>query len=510
MRIAIIDLGTNAIRFDIHQIGRSRIKRLHRERLTIRLGKGVFITGKLDPETRDRALQALKAFKRIIQKLQVDRTLAFATCALRETDDREDFVKKAKQQAGIRIHVISGAEEARLIALGILSNEDLPRGAFALVDVGGGSTEVSLCTKKKLLHSFSLPLGAVRLQQIFLKQSPPSRSSIAALRTYIQNQLSKNTPPGISNAKFPMIIGSSGTTQALARLFTQKRNRKKFKLKDLRRFIANIALLTHAELLKMPGMEIKRADVILAGAILLEEIMLSLFAKEVVTTDYALRDGMIAEELELYRKKSISHVHFHLDEIRKKAAILGVNPARLRKAATLSRILFKRLEPLHHLKPEWENLLFAATMLKDTGESIDFANHITHSYYIAKHMDIPGIVAWESEFIAQLCRHHETRKLNRKKLPFKRDHKKQSAFLKLLGLLHLIDALDSGLTPHIPIKSIRIQGQKTFFYFEKTTESALEALRLERKTSIIKEIFRHKIVVRHIHPKNDTPCRHGL
>src|SRR5690349_20184162 len=147
MRIAIIDLGTNSVRFDIHQLGpkKGSVRQLHREKIMVRLGQGVFLNGKLDRSAIQRTLHAFTRFKKSAAQFKAAKTIAFGTSALRESSDGEKFLKLVHERTGIQIRVISGSEEAQLIALGILSNEKTPKGKYALVDIGGGSTEISIC-----------------------------------------------------------------------------------------------------------------------------------------------------------------------------------------------------------------------------------------------------------------------------------------------------------------------------------------------------------------------------
>src|SRR3954469_10895994 len=190
MRLGVIDLGTNSVRFDVHQIGADgELQRLHRKKLMVRLGQGAFVSRKLDREAVGRTLDAFARFKRVATHLKTEKIIAFGTAALREVSDREQLIELIKRSTGIHLRVITGAEEAQLIALGILSNEKLTPSRVALVDIGGGSTEISICRGRKGLHSHSFPLGAARLQQLYLKRSPPNASSVVEMREHIRATL---------------------------------------------------------------------------------------------------------------------------------------------------------------------------------------------------------------------------------------------------------------------------------------------------------------------------------
>ena len=166
MRIAIIDLGTNSVRFDIQQLGpgKRQVRQLHREKIMVRLGQGVFLNGKLDRSAVTRSLHAFAKFQKVAHQYKAGKIIAFGTSALREVADSEKFLKAIVDKTGIQVRVISGTEEAQLIALGILSNEKVGKEKFAMVDIGGGSTEISVCRGKAILHSTSFPLGRRGLQ----------------------------------------------------------------------------------------------------------------------------------------------------------------------------------------------------------------------------------------------------------------------------------------------------------------------------------------------------------
>lgn len=223
MRIGIIDLGTNSVRFDVHLVGHNgQVHLLHREKLMIRLGQGVFVENKLDTSAIHRTVQAFMSFRRTATLLHAERVIAFGTSALREAVDAENLIDLIRKKTEIDIRVISGEEEAQLIAAGILANEQAIKGRFGLVDIGGGSTEISICRETRTIHSASFPLGAARLQQLFLKKSPPHHSNskekvdpdpISSFRRYVKSILL----PKMISEEWPQvtkIIGSSGTIRA--------------------------------------------------------------------------------------------------------------------------------------------------------------------------------------------------------------------------------------------------------------------------------------------------------
>ncbi|MBI4374420.1 MAG: tRNA epoxyqueuosine(34) reductase QueG, partial [Deltaproteobacteria bacterium] len=303
-RLGIVDLGTNSVRFDIHEVrGREEAEQIHRERQMVRLGDDLFATGRFQAAALDRTLRAFDLIHALIARFDVKKIVAFGTSALRESRDGPDLIAKIKERTGISIKTISGQEEASLIAKGILANEKTPEGLFGLVDIGGGSTEVCICRDKKMLDGYSLNLGASRLNQIFpcwerAGNKKPNREILSRLRSHIREIVK-----GIARARdwpqVPSLIGSSGTILAFRNIM--KNNGDKidpFREKTLNKLVSRMSGMSQEDVLDIPGMDPERADLILPGGILLEEIVDLLGAGLVYTTNCTLRDGLLQNELD--------------------------------------------------------------------------------------------------------------------------------------------------------------------------------------------------------------------
>jgi exopolyphosphatase/guanosine-5'-triphosphate,3'-diphosphate pyrophosphatase len=497
MRIAVIDLGTNSVRFDVHQIGPgSRIRQLHREKLMVRLGQGVFLEGKLDSAAIRRTIHAFQSFHRTALELHANRIVAFGTSALREAADSQRLLAQIETRTGISVRVISGVEEARLIASGILQNEKTPKGRFALLDIGGGSAEISVCSGRKIQHSESFPLGTARLQQIFLKSSPPRPEAVIQLRRQIKGVV---LPKVISEGwpKVATIVGSSGTIRSLGRMLNKKKGNRHIDLKDLRKLVRTMSTMTTTQLMGVPGMEAKRVDMILAGAILLEECMDALGAKKVLTTEFSLRDGILEEERALVREHQDSHIALHLPDLYAKAKRLGSSEAHLKQVVAIAEQLFDRLRSVHRLASEWRIYLTAAAILHDVGEAVTPMRHEIHSYYIVKNADFPSMEAWETELIAQLCLWHPNGKPADKDLPFGNDREgkaHRTAFLRLLALLRVADALDRGHKSSVKLTGISVSAKRVLLTLTGNKALDLEILRVGQKKALFEQVFGRELV----------------
>lgn len=294
---SLIDLGTNSIRLDLVAVKGRQTRRLHREKRMVRLGDGLYADGKPQPQALQRVEQALEDFAALHRNAQVRRIRAVATAAMREAPQAAQWVERWAERFGIRFEVISGAQEAALIAQGVLAVEKTPSGPYALIDIGGGSTELSLCQGKHVLESVSLPLGANRLQQACLKQVPPVPGGVAALRQACQAQL--QALPGAQHwPRIKELIGSGGSIRALRKLAKAAGAKElPFTAHFLSETCAKMQPLTRIGLQHVPGMDAQRVDLLLAGALILEEACRALGTLKIRATEATLRDGLLQSEL---------------------------------------------------------------------------------------------------------------------------------------------------------------------------------------------------------------------
>ena len=493
-RIGIIDLGTNSVRFDVYDVAKRTPRLLHREKLMLRLGENVFTSGHLDPHAIRRTLQAFASFQATAHDLKVGRMVAFGTSALREAEDGPRLAQTVRRGSGIDLKIISGPEEARLIADGILANDHRAQGDTALVDIGGGSTEISIRRDGRLIFSESLPLGAARLQQVFLKTIPPTPGEngsdpIRALRKHVRRTLRER----LGDVDLPRnlnVIGSSGTIKALQRL-CKKNGARGLELDRLRKLNKRMAGLTLAELGLMPGMEPRRVDLILAGGLLFEECLRALGAKSATFTGFALRDGILYRELRAIRPQRPQPPRLDNKTLATQAARFGESALGLKHSAELAEVLFRRLLPLHRLDRRWLAYLKIAVLYRGSGRIISPIEFEKHSAYIARHADLPVRDAWEHEFVSQLCLHHNGGKIARLSLPFPEPHEVnlQRNFLRLLALLRVVDALDPAQhTQRLP-RRIRIDRTTVHITLAKGPNTDLALLRLERRKDLFEQVF---------------------
>lgn len=503
MRLAIIDLGTNSVRFDVHEIGpENEVYRLHREKLMIRLGEGVFMKGRLNAQSMELCIAAFRSFKRTMTDFKVHRVIAFGTATLREAKDAEKLINRIKRETDIHLRILPGEEEARLIARGILTNEIGLRGSYALVDIGGGSTEVIACQGKEVLAKTSFELGTARLQQVFLKSIPPKAvpgnlHPIDQLRRHIRGTLlyrlvSENWP------KRNRILGSSGTVKALLKIIKRRTGKNFISRDDLKSLVKEMATMNRSDLMRISGMEARRVDMILAGAILLEECMNAFRAEKVEATEFSLRDGILDEQIEILNSHRNLLKHDPIQDLFETAKDLGAKEKELSQAIKTAEILFEKLKSLHRLGPDWKVYLIAGALLHDSGRSISAINSAEHSAYVARYADVPQFEDWESELIALLCFHSKTGKLQKKELPFKKDKSTQRAFLKLLAILRLVAAISFQRSESIPVQRVRVNGKRVTLSLSRRSKPALGMLRVDQRKSLFEDVFKKNLQIEQV------------
>ncbi len=303
MRISLIDLGTNSLRLFIYELGPDggAPQKVLKTKEMVRLGDNLFETRKLDPEARKRTIEAFKKFRGIINKHDVDAVRAIATSALRDAEDRQELLDLVKAESGLTLEVISGEEEAQLIAEGVIREHTFDEQPVLFVDIGGGSTELSVFKDNSVQHSLSLQLGAARGQQLHLKSVPPKEPAqdIDNFRSSIRATL-KEQCCDFPTGPYPLAVGSSGSIRALARIFKNRKSGEgiTFPRNFTADFIERIQALPREEILKVPYMEEKRADLILAATVILDEILAYFRANKILATGVSLKDGLLLKMIE--------------------------------------------------------------------------------------------------------------------------------------------------------------------------------------------------------------------
>jgi exopolyphosphatase/guanosine-5'-triphosphate,3'-diphosphate pyrophosphatase len=428
--IATIDVGTNSIHMVIVKVQPAlpAFTIIDREKDTVRLGDRDAKTGEITSAAIQRATKALKLCLEIAHSHQAEDIVAVATSAVREAPNGQDFLNHIETSLGLSINLISGQEEARRIYLGVLSGMEFNHQPHVIIDIGGGSTELILGDGHEPRSLSSTKVGAVRLSAEFVHSDPISNSEYNYLQAYIRGMLERPIEELRSHLKpdqTPRMVGTSGTIEALATLHAMERlgtvpdplHGYEFSLDDLRGMVSRFRRLTLAERLALPGMSDRRAEIILAGSMILQETMTLLGLESIVICERALREGVVVDWMLTHGL--IEDRLRYQESVRQRSVLRAaqkyqVNLVHAERVAQFALSLFDQLQgTLHQWDEEDRELLWAAAILHNCGHFISHGSHHKHSYYLVRNGDLLGYNEIEIEAIANLARYH--RKSNPKK-----------------------------------------------------------------------------------------------
>lgn len=417
MRIAAIDIGTNSIHMIVVQVRPDQsFEVIDREKDMVRLGAGGLDGRSLTPAAISAGIQTMAKFRRLADSHHVDEIVAAATSATREADNGGDFIAEVDRQTGIRIRVISGTEEARLIHLAAGYGIDVGNSTAVVVDIGGGSVEVTVGPATEMQLGRSFKVGAIRLTERFVKTDPLSRGDERKLVKHLGKEMGEYLD-GIAKRGFDRVIGTSGTILSLGTLASTERGGKppedlrnlRVPAKSIRRVRKDLVGADIQKRLAMPGMDPRRADLNVAGSVLLDTILRRLGASEITLCDLALREGLVLDYVQRNSAR-IQKIERYPDVRRRSVVELGERcgywSAHAQQVARLALSLFDQTRSVHGYADREREWLEYGALLHDIGVHISYEKHHRHSYYLIKNGDLRGFDPTEIEVIALIARYH--------------------------------------------------------------------------------------------------------
>lgn len=301
--VAFIDIGTNSIRLLLVRINpNGSYFPLTKQKETVRLGDGEFIDRILQPKAIERAVVVCKKFVELARAYRAEEIIAVATSATRDASNKVQLLEMLKEEANLEVCTISGTEEARLIYLGVSSGLRLGDLKALFIDIGGGSTEVSVGDQTQCYYLYSFNLGAVRLTNMFLPEEtgPVSEEQYEQIKNYIQHKITDVTKD-LSEYDINCSIGSSGTIENLARIAfiylhkTASESFEKLEYEDLKKIVRAMCAIPLEERRRFPGINAQRADIIIAGAAIIETFMEEMGLSEIRISKRGLREGLLVD-----------------------------------------------------------------------------------------------------------------------------------------------------------------------------------------------------------------------
>ena len=502
MRIAAIDVGSNSIHMVIAQVeSDGRLTVLDRAKEMVRLGKRSLTYGRLTADAMNAGVRTLAAFRTLAERQGVERFKAVATSAVREANNGGDFVQRVKEEVGLRIRVIPGREEARLISLGVRHAIDLRGEPTLIVDAGGGSVELILIDDDRAVALHSLKLGVARLSEKYLAGDPPTAKDIAALDAHLAEQLDPLLSV-FAKRYVRRVVGTSGTLLNLIAMAGYERGEPPNG--HLNNFTVTAAEITHVrralvkadreQRIQIQGLDAKRADLIVAGACLADHILTRLDATEMVACTWALREGVLLDFIAKHGA-GIAETERFADPRRRSVARfarhLGHSDEHAQRVARLALQLFDQLhESLALPAPAREWLEFAA-LLHDVGHHIGHKDHQHHSYYLITSGELLGFRREELEIIGLTARYHRKSVPKDTDVQFQALAKAERRVVRALSaLLRIADAFDRSHYGVVREVSVVRRGERLTLLLDTAGEDAeLELWEARRRARLLEDVL---------------------
>lgn len=514
--LAAIDLGTNSLHMVVVKVQPQlpTFTIIAREKETVRLGD-CGEKGSLKPEVMERAIACLRRFQGVAKTFNAEQIVAVATSAVREAPNGRDFIRRVADELDLEISLISGQEEARRIYLGVLSAMEFNNQSHIIIDIGGGSTELILGEGWEPRFLSSTKVGAVRLTKDFVHTDPISRNEFLYLQAYIRgtlerviDELSSHLKPG----EIPRLVGTSGTIETLAGIKAREKSGTeptriggyKLTLEELQEFINRIRKLSYQERLQIPGIADRRAEIILAGALILQEAMTLLNLRSLTVCERSLREGVIVDWM-LTHGLIDDRLHYG-SSVRERSVLniaqkYHVDLESSERVANFSLSLFDQTKGLLHNWGEVEReLLWSASILHNCGLYVSHSAHHKHSYYLIRYGELLGFTEMEIEAIANLARYHRKSSPRKKHEPYQTLPRRfRQVIDQLHPLLRLAVALDRRMIGAISQVVCEYKPMTQEFYLKlkpshPNDDCALELWSLDLKKEAFETNYGLKLV----------------
>ena len=475
--VAGIDIGTNSIHLLVAAVDPAlrSFSVVVTEKSTTRLGERDAETGNLSADAIERAFTTLRHCRELAAShgVQPGDVVTAATSAVREAPNGREFLQAIQEQLGLEVDLVSGPEEARLIYLGVLSGLAFGDQPHLILDIGGGSTELVLADGRDARALTSTRIGAVRLQRDFVREDPLPPARVEFLRAFIQGALEPavlKVRQRLQRGEQPVMVATSGTAMAIAAMAAAEDPRPPLRMQGYRvarqrldQLVARLLTLTPEQRRAIPGLNERRAEIIVPGALILQTAMAMLGARELVISERALREGLIVDWM--LRNDLIVDRFAFQSSIRQRTVLhqvqrYGVDQARAERVASYALSLYGQTQGLlHHDDGSGRQLLWAAAMLHSCGQHINIGAYHKHSWYLIRHGDLLGYSDSEHLMVAAIARYH------RRSLPKKRHEawqliegrEQRRTVASMALLLRLAAALDRR--PQATVAGIQVRRQ---------------------------------------------------
>lgn len=512
-RFAALDLGSNALRLRIVEAdgptpGREQLSLLpetpstFREvtslRAPVRLGSEVFVTGRLAAASIGQACAALRDFRQAMDVAKVDAYRATATSAVREASNGATLVERARREAGIELEVIEGIEEARIIQLAVVRRLALSDRRALLVDVGGGSTELTYLDQGRNAFAMSLPVGTVRLLETYLRGAKTvDRTRQKLLFEGVDRALAEAVPQ-LRKLPFELVVGTGGSVDTLSELCPMKGGHSGYPravdMSAARTLLNKLFGMTLEQRRDGLGLRPDRADTIVTATSIFVRVAELFKATAIVAPGVGLKEGILEELVDKHfnRWDLESETRTVIDACVRLGRRYGFDQAHGELVASFAASLFDDMAAVHRLGERDRLLLRAAAVLHDIGDYVRYDGHHKHSYYLIQHSDIMGLTPAERGIVANVARYHRKSPPDPSHPNFRELDKDARAKVRsLAAILRIADALDREHLGKVKGVKAEVDNTKRRLTLQVSGEEdrELEEWTVRAKSELLRDVF---------------------
>ena len=452
-RFAVLDLGSTTFQLLVADADtQGSLTPVLRDRVVLNLGRVLAGRGRIPEDVADRAAETARRLADLAVRMGADHVVPLATSALRDSPDRDALASLLEGAVGTEVRFIDGREEARLTFAGVAASVALGEGPTLLLDLGGGSLEVALAGPEGLRWGRSLPIGAGRMTGLLVTRDPPTREERKAVRAAVQETVSPLVED-VAAAEPARCVASGGTAGALARVLATRRwgtppaslNQYEVTVSELRDLTRELASLSLAERLRVPGVDERRAELLPAGGWILTSAAAELGAKRLVHSEWGLREGAVLDALGLAARPTASPGELRRRSVDRLVRAWGENRRHVDVVARIAQRLFDDIAELHGLGVLERELLGHAARLHEIGGRISPARLHKHGAYLVENAGLRGFPPDEIAMIASLVRFHRGKDPRPVYPAFAAlSDAEREAVVLLVGLLRIAHAIGRG------------------------------------------------------------------
>jgi exopolyphosphatase / guanosine-5'-triphosphate,3'-diphosphate pyrophosphatase len=497
-RIGIIDLGSNTVRLIVMEYERGlSFKLINEVSESVRLAEGTEADGRLQAAPMDRAVETLKMFHAFCRATAVEEVVVVGTSAVREAPNAFALIERLLNEAGLRVRVLSGEEEGRYGALAVANTLVIDDGF--VIDIGGGSTEVSALRGRALSRSVSYPIGVVRLQERFIRHDPVTKDELRAIERGLQQIFG-----GLDwyrQAPGDLLVGVGGTIRNLARIDIKRRGYPfehlhgyTLRRSSLDEIVDELRRRSVRERASIPGLNRERADVILPGALLINYLMRRGGFEQLTVSGAGLREGLFFEHF-LAGSEPPRFDDIRAFSILNLARLYGYEQQHCEAVRHLALSLFDQLQPLHRYGPWERELLGAASLIHDIGVAVSYYDHHKHSAYLVLNAALQGFSHREQVLLALLTQYHRKGDPNVEPFAMVLESGDLERVARLAALLRIAEYLERSKSQVVQGVRVSIGADGVRVETEVRGDARVEIWEANRRAGLFRKAFGKEITI---------------